>query len=136
MPLLWSRDDPDVIPDSRVRERRYPAVALATRKSALASCCARVDVARVSIAPLSVAVCVQFSCSRRQARFSRVLVSVTGIVLITSGRGIRGGFIGAYVVGFVTRQTAGWDSGMRGLAGISLIVSAALATRLPRRLTA
>ena len=60
--------------------------------------------------------------------------SATGIALITSVANL-GGFIGPYVVGFVTRQTGNLQSGMRA-AGVSLLVSAALATRLPRRLTA
>jgi nitrate/nitrite transporter NarK len=57
-----------------------------------------------------------------------------GIALITSVANL-GGFIGPYLLGFITRRTGNVQSGML-VAGISLLVSSLLASRLPRRLTA
>jgi ACS family tartrate transporter-like MFS transporter len=60
--------------------------------------------------------------------------AATGIALITSVANL-GGFIGPYAVGFITRRTGNVQNGML-VAGISLLVSSLLASRLPRRLTA
>lgn len=122
----------------RVRERRYHlAIALAAAGSAFIALRTTTSPA-FSIALLSIVAAGAYSFFgpyfASASAFLTGYASATGIALITSVANL-GGFIGPYVVGFVTRQTGSLQSGML-VAGASLLVSAALATRLPRRLTA
>ncbi len=59
--------------------------------------------------------------------------AASGIALITAVANL-GGFVGPYLVGVIARRTSSLSGGL-ALAGISLLVSAALALRLPARLS-